>query len=124
MSAKRREETIRQFSKPIVEENAEATPPAGPRRTRGRRRTSVDDVVDVDDDGSDFVMEDAVDDDDFMDSDDDESAWANKSKKSKGKAKVKPKANPVDAYESDENPRVMLISLKGTSVGQSPFHRF
>jgi SWI/SNF-related matrix-associated actin-dependent regulator of chromatin subfamily A3 len=126
MSAKRREETIRRFSKPVVED-VEATPPAGPGRTRSRGRASAGDVVDLDDNGSDFVMDDAIDDDDFLDDSDDESAWAKRSKKGKGKAKAKPKANPVDVYEPDlssENPRVMLISLKGTPVGQNPLYRF
>lgn len=118
MSAKRREETIRRFSVPIVGE--ETAQQGRPSRSRGRGGEPAGDVGDDDDDGgSDFEMNEAVDDDDSLDDEEDSSAWSKKAKtQKKGKGKAKPKAKATSAAYgsafSGENPRVMLISLKGT----------
>lgn len=113
MSAKRREETIRRFSVPIDGDEVEPTHQNRPKRSRrnGGGTVSLGDVSD-DNGGSDFDM----DDDDFLGDEDDSAGSKNKTQK-KGKGKAKPKSRSTKAaYQSafeGENPRVMLISLKG-----------
>lgn len=136
MSAKRRQETIAQFSVPLEDKATPDTvdqPPAAsqagssrPKRTRKTRSTTT--VVDGDDEiqiiengqDDDFVMDDEVDDDDFIDDEDDELASKRKKKGSKGKGKAVPKA-AASGYKTPAftgpNPKVMLISLKAGALG-------
>lgn len=126
MSAKRRQETIAQFSVPLREEAAEAAP-AGNSTTGKRKRTSSSRPIAVDDDfpfpeilrtdrddDSDFI----VDDDDLSDAYDDTSSPVKPKKgkgKAKGKGKGKARSDSPDTFDrsySGENPKVMLISLK------------
>jgi SWI/SNF-related matrix-associated actin-dependent regulator of chromatin subfamily A3 len=131
MSAKRRQETLERFSVPIEEDDAskpQGVDASSPLPIRaGRRRTSKI-VLDSEDNDfeqdKDYVMEDGSDDDDdFIDDDDDDSAFITKSKsKGKGKANAKPKTKkkaasktffePHSRAPGEENPQVMLISLK------------
>lgn len=138
MSAKRRQETIAQFSVPLQEK---ATPdtvvqaPAAsqaassrPKRTRKTRSTTTvvdgDDVIEIVENGQDddFVMDDEVDDDDdFIDDEDNELAAKRKKKGTlKGKGKAVPKT-PASGYKTPAftgpNPKVMLISLKAGALG-------
>ncbi|KAJ7703076.1 SNF2 family N-terminal domain-containing protein [Mycena rosella] len=113
MSAKRRQETIAQFSVPVEEEDVGVTSSAG-RRNRGR---SSDGSLGRGED-ADFVMQ-AEDDSDFLDDEDDESVYAKKNKKGKGKgkAKAKPSYTTRPTLSPGENPKVMLISLKAGALG-------
>lgn len=130
MSAKRRQETIAQFSVPLREEAAEAAPADVPtagkrKRTSSSRPIAVDDddfpfpeILRTDrDDDSDFV----VDDDDLSDAYDDASSPVKPKKakgKGKGKGKERARSDSPDTFDrsfSDENPKVMLISLKAVS---------
>jgi SWI/SNF-related matrix-associated actin-dependent regulator of chromatin subfamily A3 len=99
MSAKRRQEAIARFSVPlegISSLETTAAPRRSSRKLRNAEATASDN--DSDDSDSDFAM-----DDDANDnlSDDTGSSSLSTRKKTKGKGKV-----------SDENPRVMLLSLK------------
>ncbi|KAJ7497414.1 P-loop containing nucleoside triphosphate hydrolase protein [Mycena latifolia] len=116
MSAKRRQETIAQFSVPVVDgDDGGATRSIG-RRSRGRSSEgSVGRGQDED-----FVME-PDNDSDFLDDDDDDSVYAKKNKKAKGKGKGKGKGK-LSSYTAwatspGENPKVMLISLKAGALG-------
>lgn len=84
----------------------------------------------IDDDDSDFIANVSDDDDDFIDDEDDERFIGTKGKgkgkakaKSKGKATARKSGRPgvratVDgSLFMDENPRVMLISLKAGALG-------
>ncbi|KAJ7178411.1 SNF2 family N-terminal domain-containing protein [Mycena crocata] len=115
MSAKRREETIAQFSIPVADDDQAA---AGGRRSRGRSsEVSLGRGED-----SDFIMEPA-DDSDFLDDEDDDSVYATKKKgraKAKGKGKGKAKASSYTTrttFLPGENPKIMLISLKAGALG-------
>jgi SWI/SNF-related matrix-associated actin-dependent regulator of chromatin subfamily A3 len=109
MSAKRREDAINRFSVPVAE--VDVLQQSCGSRTRGHN-------VDGDKDDQDFVMEDrdTTDDDDF--SDDNSAAW---SKKGKGKVKSQKKKGKARAESGTalhgDNPKIMLISLKGKSCG-------
>ena len=138
MSARRRQETLEQFSIPI-EESMTSTQAAQPSQTASRpsrRRASTQMTQDVadeafqdqgDDDG-DFHPNGAQDDDgedDFIS--DDDTVWMKKGKgkaKAKGKGKratrMKSSASTSAAYDSAISgaiPRVMLISLKAGALG-------
>ena len=146
MSAKRRQETIAQFSVPVQEnsitstpEVAQVTPTASQetasettssrsRRTRKTRSTATvldggDEIEIVENGGDDdYVMNDEVDDDDddFIDDEDDESSKRKKKGKAKGKGKVIPKASASVSRTpvfAGPNPKVMLISLKAGALG-------
>ncbi|KAF7790392.1 hypothetical protein EIP86_001347 [Pleurotus ostreatoroseus] len=146
MSAKRRQETIAQFSVPVQEnsvtpapEVAQMTPTASqetasqttssrPRRARKTRSTTTvldggDEIEIVENGGDDdYVMNDEVDDDDddFIDDEDDESSKRKKKGKAKGKGKAIPKASASVSRGpvfAGPNPKVMLISLKAGALG-------
>ncbi|KAJ7287410.1 SNF2 family N-terminal domain-containing protein [Mycena rebaudengoi] len=109
MSAKRRQETIAEFSIPVRDDDMDVSE-GTQRRSRGR---SSDGSRGRD---SDFVNSD--DDADFLDDDEDDSAFANKKSRSKGKARAKGKQKAKASYASSgENPKVMLISLKAGALG-------
>ncbi|KAH7915183.1 SNF2 family N-terminal domain-containing protein [Hygrophoropsis aurantiaca] len=128
MSAKRRQETLERFSIPLDDATSTTATDEAPlptaRRTRASRVPASFDEDDtmVADDDSDFVAED--DDDDF------DEAISTRAKRSKTKAKGKGKANPKakaasraskanfdNALSNEENPKVMLISLKAGALG-------
>lgn len=144
MSAKRRQETIAQFSVPIESDNAalslsQATAPppsqstAPPSSQRSRRARPTQSVIldgSIDDDtGGDFVLGDEQegDDDDFIDDEDDDLCPRRAQSKGKGKAKGKGKGRKSNGLVSAPppskptfdgvNPRVMLISLKAGALG-------
>lgn len=103
MSAKRRQEAIARFSVPIEEQ--------APEQSHGisvRRRRSIAPVVTEDNDDdkndADFNMEDDTD-----DSDDDAEVYISQRAKNKGKGKEN---MSTSSLESEDNPRVMLLSLK------------
>lgn len=102
MSAKRRQEAIARFSVPIEE----ASPPIA-RRTRNTGSViDVENYANGNDSDGDFVMNG---DNDNLD---DELSASQRRSKAKGKGK----AQDEFSYElSDENPRVMLLSLKAVS---------
>jgi SWI/SNF-related matrix-associated actin-dependent regulator of chromatin subfamily A3 len=128
MSAKRRQANLNRFTQPADEVS---TVPEVPRSRRGRSaRTSPGDGSSpfvVDDDDSDFIAT-VSDDDDFIDDEDDEGSIRTNNK-GKAKAKSKGKAEARTSGRSsartaldgsafmDENPRVMLISLKAGALG-------
>ena len=95
MSAKRRRDAINKFTVPLEQQQYI---PHG-RNTRNGGPTTRDD----DSYNSDFMIDD---DDDFID-EDDEQVFGQKSKR-KGKGKAK----DTSSAKGDENPRVMLLSLK------------
>jgi SWI/SNF-related matrix-associated actin-dependent regulator of chromatin subfamily A3 len=110
MSAKRRQETIANFSVPVA---AKAFPgdELAPRSRRAARHIVVDrdDDFAKDDSDDDFVM-----DDNLYDS---SPVRSKKPKKSKGKGKAKARSpSPFDDFDDDlevgDNPRVLLLSLK------------
>ncbi|KAJ7045638.1 SNF2 family N-terminal domain-containing protein [Mycena alexandri] len=112
MSAKRRQETIAQFSIPVSEDDdGDATTARGHscgRSSEGSLGRGGD---------SDFVME-PDNDSDFLDDEDDDTAHSKKSKgKGKAKAKAKGKAKASSYNTFGENPKVMLISLKAGALG-------
>ena len=84
MSAKRRQDAITKFSVPLEAQNG------GP--------TILDD--------NSYAM--ADDDDDFIDEDDERAFGKNSERKGKGKARD----TRYGSADGDENPRVMLLSLK------------
>lgn len=122
MSAKRRAETIAKFCTPVKDTPAVDEEPVGI-SSRLRHSTQLQpQPVGMDDDGdnvSDFAPDESDDDDTEFGSDGEPQA---KRRKGKGKEKVKEKA-PVKSkflealreLDGGSNPRVMLISLKGTS---------
>ncbi|KAJ7780541.1 SNF2 family N-terminal domain-containing protein [Mycena maculata] len=121
MSAKRRQETIAQFSIPIDADDETGLPAAsGGRRSRGR---SSEGSLGRGQDSDDFVME--IDgDSDFLDDEDDDTIYSKKKSKGKGKAKAKTKPKgKASSYTArptlapGENPAVMLISLKAGALG-------
>ena len=100
MSAKRRSDAIDRFSVPLAREQSI------PQRRSARKEratTRDDDFYD-----SDIMVIDDDNDDDFID-DNDEQVVGKKSKR-KGKGKAKDTRSYSD--DEDENPRVMLLSLK------------
>lgn len=104
MSAKRRQEAIARFAVPL---RAVVTPGNEVRTLRkaGNRERDGDDENDGD---SEFVMDgtDNDSDNEFVDD------LQFKKKKSKGKGRA-----PIQAFDpSEENPRVMLLSLKAVSA--------
>ncbi|KAJ7647212.1 SNF2 family N-terminal domain-containing protein [Roridomyces roridus] len=114
MSAKRRQDTIAQFSIPLDDDGEDAPEPSARRRSGGKSRDPED---------SDFVM-DVDDGSDFIDDDDDDTVYSKKKGKGKGNAKAKGKAKgkATTSYASrslapGENPAVMLISLKAGALG-------
>lgn len=134
MSARRRQETIAQFSVPIEEDDTpiaievEDAPSRPTRSTRTRSSQATATVLSdgdaADDDlDDDFVVGGEVDeDDDFID--DEEEQPAKRKGKGKGKAKGKRKATPASKTSSGyctpasgTNPKVMLISLKAGALG-------
>ncbi|KIP02391.1 hypothetical protein PHLGIDRAFT_297330 [Phlebiopsis gigantea 11061_1 CR5-6] len=143
MSAKRRQETIAQFSVPLEDDEspavmftqappARAAPsaPAQPRSTRSRRKSTqtASQVIDLASDNEqdeDFVMNGSgEEDDDFIvDEDEDERPKKGKGKgKAKGKGKTAAKSKPAakpdhSALDNGVNPKVMLISLKAGALG-------
>ncbi|KAJ7924933.1 SNF2 family N-terminal domain-containing protein [Mycena leptocephala] len=113
MSAKRRQETIAQFSIPVAEHH--------PGRHRSRGRSSEGSIGRGED--SDYVME-PENDSDFLDDEDDDAVYSKKKSKAKGKGKGKgkQKANASSytarpSFSAGENPKVMLISLKAGALG-------
>ncbi|KAF9565547.1 hypothetical protein CPC08DRAFT_815314 [Agrocybe pediades] len=124
MSAKRRQEAIARFSVPIEEE----TPVVPDTSSKRPRKTSSNMSIelgapDVDDNDSDFVVDDndKDDDDDYLvDSDDDKPSKKSKKNKGKGKASDVQRLLPLDDdlnLGSEANPRVMLLSLKAGALG-------
>jgi len=111
MSAKRRQEAIAKFSVPIAEK--ESVPLTTRKTRRNKDGAAAYDIDAVDDSDSDFAIND--DSDNFIEDEDEDKPFAGKKSKSKGKGKAKSfgfsKHSP-DFEESDENPRVMLLSLK------------
>lgn len=104
MSAKRRRDAINKFSVPL--EREQSIPQR--RNARSERPTTrYDDSCDSDS----MVIDD---DDDFID-EDDEQVFGKKSKR-KGKGKAKDARSGSD--DGDENPRVMLLSLKAVCCFQ------
>ncbi|KDR75774.1 hypothetical protein GALMADRAFT_248461 [Galerina marginata CBS 339.88] len=113
MSAKRRQEAITRFSVPLKEE-IPARPTLG-RKTRTSRSTVGQDIADVNGNDIGFVMNDNDVDDDFIDdSDDDARPSSRKMSKGKGKGKAKDFGPSLGC---DDNPRVMLLSLKAGALG-------
>ena len=134
MSAKRRQETIAQFSVPVREDEppsvATQEAPVSMQATRTRKRTTrsktivIDGEVDDDKDDDFVVGDDDDDDDDFIVDDEDRKP----SKKGKGKRNATVKTKTVTStilddldfptYSADGvNPKVMLISLKAGALG-------
>jgi hypothetical protein len=99
MSAKRRRDAINRFSVPL--EREQSIPQR--RNARNERPTTRDDEFC---DSDSMVIDD---DDDFIDDSDDEQVFGKKSKR-KGKGKAKDARS--GSADGDENPRVMLLSLK------------
>ena len=99
MSAKRRRDAITKFTLPLEQEQS------NPQRTnvRNKRPTTRDDDSYV----SDSMVNDD-DDDDFVNDEDEQAFGKNSRRKGKGKAKDI-RSGSVDG---DDNPRVMLLSLK------------
>ncbi|KDQ57760.1 hypothetical protein JAAARDRAFT_35442 [Jaapia argillacea MUCL 33604] len=130
MSAKRRQETLEQFSVPLEEESTQNLPQIG-RPSRSRRQGGQS-LADIDDGGSgtfdqgdDFLPGEQDDgDDSFVEEDD--SIWSTTKRESKANGKGKGKApskgsrllssSDGDAFFG-ENPKVMLISLKAGALG-------
>ncbi|KAJ7446182.1 SNF2 family N-terminal domain-containing protein [Mycena galericulata] len=113
MSAKRRQETIAQFSIPLAADDGRGVTEA----SRGRGRSSEGSIGRGQD--SDFVME-LDDDSDFIDDGDDDTMYSKKKSKGKGKGKAKANAASYTAKSKiapGENPAVMLISLKAGALG-------
>ncbi|KAJ6594021.1 SNF2 family N-terminal domain-containing protein [Mycena capillaripes] len=115
MSAKRRQETIAQFSIPVTDDD-EITSTA---RHRSRGRSSEGSLGRGDE--SDFVMG-PDNDSDFVDDEDDDTVYSKKKSKAKGKGKGKGKAKASSytarpTFSAGENPKVMLISLKAGALG-------
>ncbi|KIJ49379.1 hypothetical protein M422DRAFT_65895 [Sphaerobolus stellatus SS14] len=127
MSARRRQEVLERFSKPLV---GVAVRQDDPLPSQRRSRSSAKIVLDSSDfdRDSDFIPAGHSDGDNSFidDSDDDDSACTSKGKgKGKAKAKSKSKARSTtkamddfDIYKNDSgNPVVMLISLKAGALG-------
>lgn len=135
MSAKRRQEAIQRFSVPLADSvspvpgdkgSAAAAVPLGRKRRASKKMALSTEIEDVDDNSDDdFTMtshdEDA---DDFLDDDNDESLLSKKSQKKgkgKGKGNGRSKARRHDDSDddslADDNPKVMLISLKAGALG-------
>ena len=121
MSAKRRQEAIARFSVPIQEASPTPGSPIQPstRKARSTRPATLDFESEIygDDSGSDddFVMSDNDDADADANFSADESAPSQTKRMAKGKGKEKEK-NDITYESSDENPRVMLLSLKAVSL--------
>ena len=108
MSARQRTEVLRQFSKPLVDLDQVLSSTSSPSKRRTRRSNAriVMDCSESENE-SDFLPDAQSDgDDSFMDDDGDNSPWTSKGK-GKGKAQARPEENPV----------VMLISLKAGALG-------
>ncbi|KAF8967874.1 SNF2 family N-terminal domain-containing protein [Flammula alnicola] len=106
MSAKRRQEAIARFSVPLEEEA-----PVLPRSTRKARNTGATVLQDEDDPTVIF--------DDFIDDDDDDGPFAGRNpsqRKGQGKG-CRSSRKSSEFCGSDENPRVMLLSLKAGALG-------
>ncbi|KAJ3514328.1 hypothetical protein NLJ89_g2437 [Agrocybe chaxingu] len=118
MSAKRRQEAIARFSVPVEEVQDIPALPRSARSSRGG--SSIVERGDNGDDGdSDFVMN-GDDDDDFIDDEDDDDGFTKKQKakaKGKGKAKAPARSVSMDYDTFEENPKVMLLSLKAGALG-------
>ncbi|THH01129.1 hypothetical protein EW026_g1526 [Hermanssonia centrifuga] len=124
MSAKRRQETIAQFSVPLAEDESPAllltqAPSQRPTRTRSGRSgvanvNGADYAGDNGEDG-DYVMS-GGEDDDFIDDADEESRPTKGKGKGKKKAKSRPALDGVSTF-GGVNPKVMLISLKAGALG-------
>lgn len=121
MSAKRRQETIAQFSVPLEDGSSLALPNEEvplTRRARRSRSSNLDDSValidDMDGNDSDFVVDDA---DGSFDGDDEDMNGTSESKstQSKGKRKASARSSIESSYPGT-NPKVMLISLKAVSL--------
>ena len=126
MSAKRRADTIANFSIPVKDVSLAVDEPA---ETSSRLRPVTQpqsQSIDIDDDGdnaSDFVPDDES---DYsateFESDEEPRAKKWKAKgKAKAKGKVPSKSSVLEALEEldrESNPRVMLISLKGVHVNR------
>jgi SWI/SNF-related matrix-associated actin-dependent regulator of chromatin subfamily A3 len=118
MSAKRRQANLSRFTRPVDELSVI---PEVPRSRGGRstRKALGDDTSSfvVSDDDEDFIPT-VSDDDDFIDDEDDE-GFVRTTNKGKAKAQGKAKARTVfdGSAAADENPRVMLISLKAGALG-------
>ncbi|CAA7259081.1 unnamed protein product [Cyclocybe aegerita] len=119
MSAKRRQEAIARFSVPVEEVQDTPSLSRSARSSRGGR-SIVEQGYNGDDGDSDFVMSG---DDDFIDDEDDDNGFTKKKKKPKAKAKGKGKAKAATRSASmdndtfEENPKVMLLSLKAGALG-------
>ena len=106
MSARRRQETLERFSVPLEEDRGlPADIPFPLKRTR-RPSAHADDDTDLSFGGSDNA------DADFSDDPDDE-VFSSKKAKGKGKDKVTSRNKKHNSSSAHENPKVMLISLKG-----------
>ncbi|KAK7472758.1 hypothetical protein VKT23_000868 [Stygiomarasmius scandens] len=123
MSAAKRQAAIARFSIPLQKEkrtvSSASQASSKSQRSRKASRKIVMDEEDGDDDDDDFVAPVGDDDDDFdMDMDD---TKGKKKAKGKGKQKSLPESDFDEDIEfdvgSDENPAVMLISLKAGALG-------
>lgn len=114
MSAKRRQEAIARFSVPLEEESLEAPveAPILSRQTRKAKNNNTA-VLDDGDEGndSDFVI-DGNESDDYIETND--TPFSEYGNKAKGKGKAKAVLSSRSSLElgSEENPKVMLLSLK------------
>ncbi|GJJ06235.1 hypothetical protein Clacol_000425 [Clathrus columnatus] len=112
MSARRRQEVLEKFSKPLREqENLGSTSQAHTNQRRSLRSSSKQNI------GGPTAEDDADEGDDFVPSDDDD-LEVDSPKKSKGKSKKKNNKNNFDDdLDFLDNPVVMLISLKAGALG-------
>ncbi|TDL17295.1 hypothetical protein BD410DRAFT_794458 [Rickenella mellea] len=122
MSQKRRQETLERFSIPLEENSGSSVDgdiPSSRRKKRTSRPSMSADGGEIKDDGDDedYVANGDDSDDSFLDDDDDNIVWTKK----KGKAKATRKTRTTDdfgySFDSGQNPKVMLISLKAGALG-------
>lgn len=123
MSAKRRQEAISRFSVPLapqpkgsqdsIDELDKSTSRRPSRKVKGKRSTTIEDVVDGSSDDGEFMAQDEDNDSDES-SDDALPSFSQGKGKNKGKGKEVSQQYPrdLDFDDSDANPKVMLLSLK------------
>jgi len=117
MSARKRQEVLERFSRPLLNDIQESSNLDSPLPAK-RNLRSLKKIIS---DASGFEAEESDGDYSFIDSSDDESP---RTSEGKGKGKMKPKSNgknPVKSFgvpdDNSENPTVMLISLKAGALG-------
>lgn len=127
MSAKRRQEAIARFSVPLEEESLEA-PIEAPILSRQTRKTRNNNAAILDDGGegndSDFVM-DGDESEDYIETNDTPFSGYEEERKGKGKSKAVSYSRSSLEFGSEENPKVMLLSLKAVcAIIYDPMYMF